>query len=69
MSKPRLHAEPAYENTHLVARDLLERIDELLSDLPQPGGSVKINWAMVTAMADVNHRLASIVETLEGWRR
>ena len=69
MSKPRLEAEPAYENAHLVARDLLTRIEELLTDLPAPGGDVKINWPLVGTMAEVNQRLASIVAMLEGTRR
>ena len=69
MAKPRLQAEPAYENAHLVARDLLDRIDELLRDLPAPGGEVPINWPLVGTMAAVNDRLASVVAMLDGSQR
>ena len=33
-AKPKLNAEAAYENAHLVARDLVDRIGELLMDMP-----------------------------------
>ncbi len=59
MTKPRLQAEPAYENSHLVARDLLERIGELFEDLPAPGGM----------LAGVNDRLAAVVAMLDGSQR
>ena len=35
-TKPKLTAEAAYENAHLVAQDLVQRIGELLFDLPAP---------------------------------
>ena len=69
MVKPRLEAEPAYENAHLIARDLLQRIEELLSDLPAPGGQVRISWPLVGTMMEVNQRLASIVAILDGPNR
>jgi hypothetical protein len=33
-AKPKINAEAAYENAHLVAQDLIMRIGELLFDLP-----------------------------------
>ena len=36
-AKPKLNAEAAHENSHLVAQDLVTRIAELLFDLPAPG--------------------------------
>jgi hypothetical protein len=69
MTKPRLQAEPAYENSHLVARDLLERIGELLTDLPAPGGQLAIDWPLVGMLAGVNERLASVVAMLDGSQR
>ena len=33
-AKPKINAEAAYENAHLVAQDLISRIGELLFDLP-----------------------------------
>jgi hypothetical protein len=33
-AKPKINAEAAYENAHLVAQDLIMRIGELHFDLP-----------------------------------
>jgi hypothetical protein len=68
--KPKLIAEAAYENAHLVAQDLLERIRELLSDLPAPGNDEHpIHWAHVGTINEVNKRLSSVVSFLEGTER
>lgn len=65
--KPKLTAEAAYENAHLVAQDLVERIRELLFDLPAPGNDEHpINWAHVGSINEVNRRLSSVVAFLEG---
>ena len=64
--KPQLKAEAAYENAHLVAQDLLERIREQLFDLPAPEGEVRIDWAHVGTVTEVNHRLAELVTFLGG---
>lgn len=65
--KPNLTAEAAYENAHLVAQDLVERIRELLFDLPAPGSDEHpINWADVGSVNEVNNRLSSIVAFLDG---
>jgi hypothetical protein len=65
--KPKLTAEAAYENAHLVAQDLVERIRELLFDLPAPGNDEHaINWADVGSVNEVNNRLSSIVAFLDG---
>src|SRR5260221_12705269 len=37
INKPKLSAEAAYENAHLVAKDLVHRISELLFDMLAPG--------------------------------
>jgi hypothetical protein len=69
-NKPRLMAEAAYENAHLVAHDLLERIRELLSDLPAPGNDEHpIHWEHVGTINEVNKRLSSVVSFLEGTER
>ena len=66
-NKPQLTAEAAYENAHLVAQDLVQRIGELLFDLPAPGNDEHpINWADVGTMNEVNSRLSSVVAFLEG---
>jgi hypothetical protein len=65
--KPKLTAEAAYENAHLVAQDLVERIRELLFDLPAPGNDEHpINWAHVGSINEVNNRLSSVVAFLDG---
>ena len=65
--KPKLTAEAAYENAHLVAQDLVERIRELLFDLPAPGNDQRpINWADVGSLNEVNHRLSAVVAFLDG---
>jgi hypothetical protein len=66
MAKPHLQAEAAYENAHIVATNLLDRIRDLLQDLPAPEGEVVINWAHVGSLAEVNNRLSSVVAFLEG---
>lgn len=63
--KPKLLAEPAYENAHLVARDLAERIGELLDDRPAPGTDQPIDWGHVGDLAHVNGLLAQAVAFLE----
>lgn len=68
--KPNLTAEAAYENAHLVAQDQLERIRELLFDLPAPGNDeLPINWGHVGEMNEVNNRLGAVIAFLEGNNR
>lgn len=61
-TKTRLKAEPAYENAHLVALDLLDRIRECLHDLPAPGDDeCPIHWGHVGTVNAVN---AQLLETI-----
>ena len=65
--KPKLTAEAAYENAHLVAQDLLERVRELLFDMPAPGSDDHpIHWGHVGDLNEVNNRLSSVVAFLSG---
>ncbi len=67
MTKPRLQAEAAYENAYLVARDLLGRIGELLTDMPAPGDDRNpVNWCDVGSMSHVNALLSQVVCFLTG---
>ena len=69
-TKPRMNADAAYENAHLVARDLLERIGELLIDMPAPGDDEHpINWSHVGSITEVNSRLNSVVAFLTNTER
>jgi hypothetical protein len=64
-TKPKLKAEAAYENAHLVARDLLERIEELLFDMPPPGDEDHpIDWANVGDVNEVNRQLLEVIAFL-----
>ena len=64
--KPKLEADAAYEHAHMVARDLLERIEELLQDMPAPGVEEHpINWGHVGEINEVNQRLSSVVAFLD----
>jgi hypothetical protein len=68
--KPKLEAESAYEHAHLIAQDQLERIRELLFDLPAPGNDeCPINWGHVGEMNEVNNRLGAVIAFLEGNNR
>ena len=64
--KPKLNAEAAYENAHIVAQDLVERIRELLFDLPAPGNDEHpIHWAHVGTVNEVNKQLSTTIAFLE----
>lgn len=68
--KPNLKAEAAYENAHLVAQDLLERIKELLFDMPAPGDDEHpIHWGHVGDINHVNAQLSDLVAFLDGSNR
>ena len=69
-AKPKITAEAAYENAHLVAQDLVERIRELLFDMPATGVEEHpINWAHVGSINEVNARLSAVVAFLDGTER
>lgn len=68
--KPNLKAEAAYENAHLVAQDLVERIKELLTDMPAPGNDEHpIHWGHVGDITHVNAQLSELVAFLDGSNR
>lgn len=65
--KPKLSAEAAYENAHLVAQDLVERIRELLFDMPAPGNDEHpIHWSHVGSINHVISTLLEVVAFLDG---
>jgi len=68
--KPKLTADAAYENAHLVAQDLVERIRELLFDMPAPGNEEHpIHWSHVGDVNEVNRRLSEVVRFLDSTER
>ena len=65
--KPRLEADAAYENAHLVARDLVDCLRELLDDMPAPGNDASpIDWGHVGNINHVNDLLSQVVCFLTG---
>ena len=65
-ARPKLHADAAYENAHLVARDLVDRIRELLQEMPTPDGEDGVvTWTHVGDITEINSRLMAVVSFLE----
>jgi hypothetical protein len=61
-TKPKLQADAAYENAHLVSHDLLDRIGELLQEMPAPDDDQQsIHWGHVGSVTEVNRLLSQIV--------
>jgi hypothetical protein len=68
--KPNLKAEAAYESAHLVAQDQIERIKELLFDLPAPGvEETPIHWGHVGTVSHINQQLSEMIAFLESANR
>ena len=68
--KPKLTADAAYENAHLVAQDLVERIRELLFDMHVPGNEEHpVHWGHVGDVNEVNRKLSEVVRFLDGTER
>ena len=68
--KPKLTPDAAYENAHLVAQDLVERIRELLFDMPAPGiEEHPVHWGHVGNVNEVNRRLSEAVAFLDRTER
>jgi hypothetical protein len=68
--KPKLTADAAYENAHLVAQDLVERIRDLIFQMPAPGNDeVEIDWSHVGSVVEVNRQLTDVVRFLGGTER
>ena len=62
--------DAAYENAHLVAQDLVERIRELLFEMPAPGNEqCPIDWAHVGSVNEVNRQLTDVIRFLGGTER
>ena len=62
--KPKLNAEAAYENAHLVAQDLVARIGELLFDMPAPGNDAHpIHWGHVGTLSHYAELLKRITDS------
>jgi hypothetical protein len=66
-AKPKINAEAAYENAHLVAQDLVTRIGELLFDLPASGNDEHpIHWGHVGDLNEINSRLSAVIAFMTG---
>lgn len=70
-------AEDAYITAHQTARELVERIGELLQDMPAPGDDDRpIHWGHVGDINHVNEKLLEVVvflargiKILPPWKR
>lgn len=59
-------AEDAYITAHQMARDLVERIGELLQDMPAPGNDAHpIHWGHVGDINHVNEKLLEVMTFLD----
>lgn len=55
-------AEAAYVQAMFDCHATLERIQELLSDMPAPDSGTHINWAHVGTVNEVKRQLEAVVE-------
>lgn len=62
MSKPRITAQSALENAHLVAQDQLARLREILQDYDAPDEFT--HWGHVGTLCHVNQLIAQAIEHL-----
>jgi len=70
MSTPRPNDKATYENAHATARSLVERINELLFDMPAPGDEDHpIRWTHVGTINEVNRQLSEVIAFLDGTER
>ena len=60
----KVEAPAAFENSVLVACDMLERIKDLLHSMPSPD-SGKIDWSHVGSMTNLNCELNSVIRFIE----
>jgi hypothetical protein len=69
-TKPNLQAEAAYETAHIVAQDLVARIQEILTDMPAPEDDAQpIHWGHVGDLTYVNAQLSELVSFFNGRNR
>lgn len=67
---PKVDAETAYQNAHLIAQGLATRIGELLFDLPAPGNDEHpIHWGHVGDLNEINSRLSAVIAFMTGTER
>ena len=62
--RPKLTAGPAYENAHLVSRDLLDRLRELLDEMPKPDDR-QLTWKSVNNMNRFNQQLSELIASVD----
>ena len=60
----KIEASAAFENSVLVACDMLDRIKDLLHSMPAPD-SEKIDWSHVGSVTHVNQELANLMRFVE----
>ena len=60
----KVEASAAFENSVLVACDMLERINDLLHSMPSPD-SGKIDWSHVGSVTQLNSQLHNLIQFVE----
>lgn len=60
----KVEASAAFENSVLVACDMLERIKDLLHSMPSPD-SGKIDWSHVGSVTHLNSQLNTLIRFVE----
>ena len=60
----KIDVAPAYENAHLVASDLVIRLQEALHSMLTPDSS-KLHWGHVGTVSKVNADLAELIQFVE----
>ena len=65
MSKPKITADAAYENAHLVAQDMIAKLTEVLFEMPAPGDDTAspINWGHVGTLERHAEHLRQITDS------
>ena len=56
----------AYENAHMDALALMDRLRDQLFELPAPDNEENTNWGHVGSVAYVNNQLSELIEFLGG---
>lgn len=64
--RSKLEPLPAYESACMVAMDLVQRLNELVQDMPLPDDASSINWGHVGDASHLCSLLGEAVSFLEG---
>lgn len=66
MANTKRTAEQAYEQSIALARDLINRLEAVVDNMPVPDSDDKINWCHVGDLNETNARLIEILSFIGG---